>query len=319
MAKTRDEIEEEAIGWVITLRSASARDWEAFARWLEADPRHSTIYDAVALVDADLDALPRRAPKLAVAGAGGAGHAGRTVGRRAVLGWGIAAALVGMIGYASFAPRDTLYEVATTAGERRSVTLADGSRIELNRATRILLDKERPRFARVERGEALFTVVHDDARPFEVEAGDALLRDMGTVFNVVRDEDGSLDVAVAEGAVLFNPGREAVDLRPGMALRQDVGAAPVVKRRDTQAITGWRDGRLVYFDATLAEVAADLSRNSGVPVIADPRLAGRRFSGTILLDRDSDRLLRRAAALMDVEARRTAKGWILTMGAGDTP
>ncbi|QHL90470.1 hypothetical protein GVO57_06010 [Sphingomonas changnyeongensis] len=78
------------------------------------------------------------------------------------------------------------------------MTLADGSRVDLNGGTRIALDRGNPRFARLERGEALFTIVHDEARPFEVHAGDAVLRDLGTVFDVVREPD-RLRVAVAEG------------------------------------------------------------------------------------------------------------------------
>ena len=156
-----------------------------FTAWLEADPAHPAAYEEPALADAELDgagaAARRPEPPLR------AGAAPRRCGSAAdVLGGAIAAALVGA---------DRLWHAR--AGRRRPMrsrrgrataaasTLADGSRIDLNGATRIVLDRDNARFATLERGEALFTVVHDEARPFEVEAGDARLLDLGTVFNVV--------------------------------------------------------------------------------------------------------------------------------------
>jgi transmembrane sensor len=230
----------------------------------------------------------------------------------------VAAALVGAIGFAALQPGEDLYAVATGAGEQRMVALADGSRIHLNGSTRLVLDRDNARFARLDEGEALFSVVHDDSRPFQVETGDALLRDMGTVFNVVHDEDGTIRVEVAEGAVRYEEGRERVDLGPGMTIRKEPGRRAVAGSRSAEAITGWREGRLTYSNATVAQVAADLSRSMGVDVTADARVAARPFSGVIRLDDDAERLFRRVSALLGVEARRSGDGWVLT-GGGETP
>src|SRR3546814_9914530 len=64
------------------------------------------------------------------------------------------------------------YTIATVPGARRTIDLADGSRIELNGDTRITLDKAAPRFASLDRGEAMFHVRHDDSDPFVVMVGD---------------------------------------------------------------------------------------------------------------------------------------------------
>ena len=309
------EIEEQAIGWHIRLRAAGPAEWEAFTAWLEADPAHLAAYEEAALADAELDELrppaptePRFEPNPAPR---------RWMSRRTVLGGAIAAAIVGMVGYGALAPDGSPYAVETAAGQRRSIALADGSRIDLNGATRIVLDRENVRFARLEQGEALFTIVHDEARPFEVEAGDARLQDLGTVFNVVRD-GGLLEVGVAEGAVRFNPDAEALDLRPGMALSREPGGAPRISRREPEAVTGWRRGRLTYASANVRRVASDLSRNLGVPVQAGRDVAARPFTGVIMLDRDPQRSVDRAAALMGVGVRRSGAGWILQTGAGET-
>ncbi len=295
---------------MIRLREADAEAWEDFSRWLEADPAHLAAYEEAALADLEAESLPNRKPRPILPAE--APQAAPRVGRRTFIGWGVAAALVGAIGLATLQPRDELFAVATAAGERRAVALADGSRIHLNGSTRLVLDREDPRFARLEQGEALFSVVHDDSRPFRVQAGGARLRDMGTVFNVVHDEDGTIRVEVAEGAVRYEEGRERVDLGQGMTLRKERGGRPVVGRRSAEAITGWREGRLVYANATIAQIAADLSRNMGVEVSAEAGVASRPFSGVIRLDRDPERLFGRVAALLGVEARRSDEGWLLT-------
>lgn len=311
-------IEEEAIVWHIRLRSAEPDEWEAFTAWLEADPAHLHAYEEAALADEELDALqppsPAPAPQPIMRALP---HERRRPSRRLFLGGAIAAAIAGMIGYGALGPGSSPYAVETAAGERRSVALADGSRIDLNGGTRIVLDRERPRFARLERGEALFAVVHDDARPFEVDAGDAQLVDLGTVFNVIR-EARLLEVGVAEGVVRVDSHGAAVELRPGMVLRRDGDHAPAVLRREREAISAWRGGRLVYASATVGRVASDLSRNLGVPVRARPDVAARPFTGVIVLDADPERAMDRAASVLGLGARRSDAGWILQTGAGET-
>jgi transmembrane sensor len=220
--------------------------------------------------------------------------------------------LVATLGYVTLDSTDNLLRLETAAGARRSHTLADGSRIDLNGATVLVLDRTRPRFAKVEKGEALFTVVHDPERPFGVEAGGTYIKDVGTVFNVAFS-GGELEVAVAEGEVILNPNREAVNLSAGMVIRTE-GARAVVSRTEVESIGGWRAGRLSYDAASFSKIAQDLSRNLGIPVKLDPQLAKRRFSGVIVLDPDRTLVLRRVAGLLEVDARRTGDGgWNLTV------
>jgi transmembrane sensor len=319
MQGMNERIEEEAIGWVVRLRDAGPDDWETFTAWLEADPAHAAAYEEMALADADLDALRPSAPTPSAPAwlAPEAPARRRWATRRTFLGGAIAAALVGMIGYGALAPDGSVYGVETRAGERRTVALADGSRVELNGGTRLMLDRDRPRFARIDHGEALFTIVHDPADPFEVAAGDDLLRDVGTIFNVEREQD-LLEVGVAEGAVLFNPDGEAVALDPGTGLRRRAGRPLELLRREPDAVTGWREGRLSYASATIGEVATDLGRNLGVPVTAGPDVAQRTFTGIIMLDRDPASAIDRAARVLGVGAQRAGEGWTLKNGAGET-
>jgi transmembrane sensor len=312
-------VDEEAIAWVVRLRDAGAEDWEAFTLWLEADPAHQAAYGVAAL--ADLDAEDLAPPPRPVQPAWTPAEPVRHPNRRRFLGWGagaMAAAVAGLVAWSTIPAGAALYAVETRPGEHRRVDLADGSHIDLNGATRIQLDRNNVRFAGLEQGEALFTVVHDTDHPFEVEAAGTRMRDLGTTFNVVA-ERGAVEVGVSEGRILFDPQGAAVDLSPGMSLRRAAGARPVVMRTEPDAIGGWRAGRLSYRSATVEQVAGDLTRNLGVSVRASPSVAGQVFTGVIMLDPDKGAAVRRAASLLGVSAGRSGNGWILTVGSSETP
>lgn len=303
MTNQEQHIREQAIGWVIRLREPAFDDWDGFTDWLEQDPRHNDAYERAALADeeaAEVLSAPPPRPILPVQGS-------RAPTRRLVLGSVLAASLVAFFGFSTL--RSSEYVIETAPGERRSVTLASGDRIDMNGGTRLVLDRDNVRFAELERGEALFTVGHDEARPFVVEAGDAVLHDVGTVFNVAHGDAG-LDLAVSEGAVVFNPDRDAVLVRAGRALRTVKGAGPRLRDVPVTDVAGWRDGRLTYSDEPLSAVAADLSRNLGVDVTVAGN-AGRPFSGVILLGARDEALMRRLGPLLDVDVRRSGEGWTL--------
>jgi transmembrane sensor len=166
-----------ALDWVIRQRDPTFADWEKFADWLAADPAHAQTYHELAALDGDLAALPVAAPVPPV----------RRVNRRFWLGGALAASLavVAGIGVLRQAPAD-MQRIETAMGETRMVALADGSRIAINGGSTILLDKADPRRATLERGQALFHVVHRDDAPFRVSVGTAQLVDIGTIFDVTR-------------------------------------------------------------------------------------------------------------------------------------
>jgi transmembrane sensor len=98
--------------------------------------------------------------------------------------------------------RTQRYPLFTTdIGERRSITLVDGSTVDLNARSRLRIE-----FSRSERrvellgGQALFQVAKDKHRPFIVASGEATVRAVGTQFDVYRKDSGTT-VTVLEGRV----------------------------------------------------------------------------------------------------------------------
>lgn len=300
MAGDEDKIGAEAIAWTIRTGEPDFAEWEVFAAWLEADPRHAARYYAL---QGDADELAALIPPPEPVRA-----APRRLARRGWLAGAVAATLAGVVGVSVLQTRPDPFVVETAPGGRRTVTLADGSRIALNGGTRLTLDRGDQRYAVIDRGEALFTVRHDPARPFKVKVGADELIDVGTVFDVIRS-DGKTWVGVAEGALIFNPRNEAVPLPAGRALSTSDGVADVqVGDIATTSVGSWQRGQLDFAGAPLADVAAALSRATGVRFTVVPALAARTFRGTIALA-DLRQDPARLEPLLGVAMRRTPGGW----------
>lgn len=310
-------IMDEAIAWHVRLQGPAADGalWAAFTAWMEADPAHADAYDAVALADDRLsDELAETiAPETyePLATNDNEPRARSWYRRTAFL--SVAASLILALFLTPLLLRSPDLDVITTQpGETREIALGDGSAITLNGGTTIHLDSKAERFARLDSGEAIFTIKHDSARPFVVETEDGTLRDLGTIFNVRQSASG-LEVAVSEGSVQYEPGTEAVTVTAGKQLRVQRGkSSAVLTAIDPASVGGWRQGRLSYRDASLATIAVDLSRSLGTSVTVSPDLANRRFSGVIRIDRDEAKLFRQLESLLGVHARHSAKGWQLT-------
>ncbi len=297
----------EAIDWVIRLRDPATADWIGFTDWLEKSSDNAAAYDAVALADADMAVAADNMaqPENMRAANDNIGRYRRYAGIAAVLFFAIIAYPL----YNVFTPA---YSIETALGEQRDVALDDGSLVELNGGTRLTLDKRNSRLVSLDYGEAQFTVKHDGTKPFTVRTGGSVIQDIGTVFNV-RREDTETELAVSEGSVLFNPGNQAVLLNKGQKLfANDGNVKPSLSNVDPAIIGGWKSGRLSYEAAPLAKVASDLSRFIGKRVTVATNIADRNFTGTIFIGGKDAVALDRISTLMGVRATPTASGWQLT-------
>ncbi|MBA3998953.1 MAG: hypothetical protein C0466_17570 [Candidatus Accumulibacter sp.] len=192
----------------------------------------------------------------------------------------------------------------TAPGETQLIALEDGSTVELAGGSTLAL--EGARAARLEGGQALFTIRHDAANPFVLTAGGERLVDAGTVFDV-RLAGETLDVAVAEGAVIVDPQGQAIRLDPGeRAVRQ--GGRFRRAEVDAAAVGEWRRGRISFEGAHLAEIAAELTRATGTRFTSTD--TATRLSGSIAVDavRAEPQALE---PLLGVRITRSDDGWMI--------
>ena len=306
----QETIRAAAIAWHIRLRDGGDADWDAFADWLAEDPAHAETYDRIE--QADLDIAPLLPDLVFRTAANDTDAEHRPIApsrRRWFLGGGaLAASIAAAI---AIAPQfmSQGYEVATAPGQTRIVMLDPATRITLNGATRMTFDHGNPRFAALASGEALFNIRHDSARPFRLEIGDDRVEDAGTTFNVVRD-GGEVQIAVAEGKVVYNPESDAIPLDAGQGLVSKAGNGGIrLVRTPPAAVGAWQRKQLIYRGEPLSHIAEDLSRALGVKIIVSPAIAARTFHGTIAIDGSRPEILARLRRALDVDLEAGSDSW----------
>lgn len=311
--------------WVVRLgrQDAPRSTLAAFERWLAADPKNLADYQDAkrllaetrqlrAMFVGDLNLIP---PATAAAR------------RREKTGWKSLALAGGLVaaGLAvAIAPtllirfQDPLAGAATYAtavGEIRDVTLADGSVVTLDTATtlRAKVDGKVRRLA-LDKGGAYFAVAHDKAHPFQVALADRQVIVTGTHF-ATSLRDGRARVELLEGSVEVSRPRqsaEAVHLVPGEQVSYQAGGA--VRREapiDPATAVAWRQRRLVFQDAALSEVLAELGRYTDARIrLADPALGRQRVTAMLPLDGQGT-VIARAAKVLPVALKSAGPGEVV--------
>lgn len=174
---------------------------------------------------------------------------------------------------------------ATGMGEVLRVPLPDGSSLVLNSDSEISFDfSKSQRQVRLVKGEALFEVASDPARPFSVVAGPTRVTAIGTAFSVHRRQGGDLEVVVREGTVDVDGGdpqpvRVTANFKASTRPGFNVEIEPL-QLEETGRRLAWSDGMLAFDGDTLAQAAAQFARYSTVRIlIDDPEIAQRRVAG----------------------------------------
>jgi transmembrane sensor len=275
---------------------ASAAEQASVDQWLAANPGERTEMLVLARVLREGEVVPAPATRTV---SPPSMPSRRAVAHRHTWAWGtaaVAAALVGVIALGTFVRRGAAPERSAKhvyiapAGHRATVTLADGARALLAPATTITTQRSAAGTVVSVQGAALFTVTHDDRAPFVVRMGSTDVRVLGTTFMVRHYTYEPLaHVAVTEGRVSVRStdttaatAREIVLTENMVAMVDDSGRI----RRDSAAVasdyTAWTTGRLVFRDAPVREIVAEIGRTYGVDIrLADTSASARRMTWTV--------------------------------------
>jgi transmembrane sensor len=319
----------EAARWRMRLAGSPQERGDEFRAWLMADARNG---EAWSQVQTAWDAMDARAtsPKLvqwrqdALAYVGRAAVSSGTAGRVRrpwAIALGVAASLVLAAGAALWSSY-RFDDYRTTPGERRVVTLADGSEVALDSDSEVKV-----RFGRHARelilvaGQARFNVAHDMLRPFSVQAQHHEVVATGTSFNV--DLTGAdLVVTLIEGRVVVLPppaSRESEStLDAGEQLVLSPVAPPRIVRVNVDHAIAWESGSLIFDNEPLSKVIRRVSRYGGPPIsLADAPTANLRISG-VFREGDIRGFLDTVASYLALSAEQQPDGSIrLRRGAAE--
>ena len=289
--------DEKAALWAARLDGSelSAADRAQLDDWLASDPAHRSLLSRYCQFSADLEqplaalvasgavtlpSPPRRSPWI-----------NRWKLFTATLAMAAAAAVVIAVWVKQ--PVTQITAFATAQSQRQSLSLADGTRVELNAHTRmdIVLSRTERR-VRLTQGEAYFDVHPDASRPFIIETRAGSVRVTGTTFNMRVDGSAALEVAVIEGSVQVQAGAQRPPHAPPVLLAagQSLLSNPrgvSIKTLSAAALAdviAWRHGQIVFEGVPLREALATFGRYHGRAMTATDAAAALPLGGRYSLD-----------------------------------
>ncbi|MFT3727870.1 MAG: FecR domain-containing protein [Terricaulis sp.] len=284
---SRAEIE--ASRWIARLEAdnVSLNDHRSFRRWLESRPENRLAYEDIARTWDKLDLLKflHEPPP-------------PTTARHSRRGLLIGATSVAAIAVLAVAAAPTLQDAGAKAyrtriGERQSDSLSDGSQVRLNADTeiRVRIDAY-ARQVRLARGEALFEIQSDPARPFIVSTPFGEVRTYAGTFSIklrggyarATIVSGSIEGIGIRSSLPFNTQAQSIQVETDQELvlgsnrlRSETTDAARVARR-----LAWQDGMLAFDSETLRDAADDVAAQTGARFrFANEATANRRVSGYI--------------------------------------
>jgi transmembrane sensor len=183
----------------------------------------------------------------------------------------------------------------TQWGERREVTLSDGSIMDLAPYSEVRVRYEvNARMIALDHGEALFHVAKNADRPFIVQAAHTRVRAVGTVFNVERSDQG-VSVTVVEGQVTVtqqpadtrgsgaHDASAATDVSLGVdeqLVISSAGEATAIRKVKGEMEVAWAAGQLIFDNESVADIARRFNLYNRIQIqVLDRDLAARRVSG----------------------------------------
>ena len=180
-----------------------------------------------------------------------------------------------VLGYLYFSGTETdekYAEVVTATGSVICYELPDHSVVWLNAGSTLRYPttfKKDNRLVEL-KGEAYFEVQADKDRPFYVNTPNGLsVYVYGTKFNVAAYEDDNyIETVLEKGKVnVITPDQETIVLAPGEQLLYDKQSQKSKKNKvDVYGKIAWKDGKLIFRNASLEEILKRLERHFNVEI-----------------------------------------------------
>ncbi|WP_095095747.1 FecR family protein [Pseudomonas sp. Irchel 3A5] len=292
-----DAVTDAAAHWCMRMHASdcTAEERRAFEQWLDAHPLHTVEYQAMLEIweiseqVVPVNPSPANHENVAKFRTGAASEARGRNWRSYAVAAAVIALVLPVAGYIGWNQGwlPNAYDSYEADGSTRLVTMADGSRVELNLGTRLTFANYKDRRSVVlDKGEAFFEVSHDAQHPFVVKAGQGSVKVTGTKFNVWMYQD-QVRVMLLEGSVQVVSDTS----QPGSGYRLEPGMQASYKNGDFQPqisetyandnSLAWRNGKLVINNLPLAQALPLINRYLPQPILlADNATGAIRIGGS---------------------------------------
>ncbi|CUI60176.1 FecR domain-containing protein [Achromobacter kerstersii] len=305
-----------AVDWLICLQCdptpAELARWQA---WREACPDHDVAWQRVTSMSQVLDAHAAKLPGAVasqVVEQISRSHSGRRRVLLALLGVSVTGALVAVSG------EPAPWRVWTAAyrsgvGERRLLTLEDGTRLMLNTRSAVdtRFDAQARRIVLVE-GEIQIESGQDAAgRPLIVETRSGFVSPIGTRF-IVRQlgDEAQTHVSVQEGAVRIQTRLGGTELRLNRGERTSFDRYSVdAAQPSPDNADAWTSGMVFADNWRLGDFLSELRRYRRGFLRCDPAVAELRVTGAFPVQ-DTDKVLRLIEKILPVRVHTRSAYWV---------
>lgn len=308
-----DAITDAAAHWCMRLHANDCTEQErhAFEQWRDAHPLHAFEYEAMLEIWDVAGDLPRPEPVLPLVR-----PQPEAPWRRLAIAAAVCALALPLAGYGGWhlgwVPN--AYQHFETTDNVRTVTLKDGSQVELNLGSELTYSNYKDqRQVTLKKGEAFFKVSHDTRHPFVVKAAEGRVRVTGTQFNVWMYED-QVKVNLIEGSVLVSSNTDL----PGDGLRLDPAMQASYRRGDftprisqtydNDSSLAWRQGKLVLDDLALSDALPLINRYLDKPLMVADNSTGSIHIGGIYNIKEINGLVKSLPRVLPVYLTRNDNG-----------
>ncbi|MGE4586328.1 MAG: FecR family protein [Mangrovibacterium sp.] len=193
-----------------------------------------------------------------------------------------------------------LNEIISPSGSRTFLELSDGTKVWLNHGSKMIYPQIFTGKIRTVKlsGEGYFEVAHDKTKPFIVETGNMAVKAVGTAFNVkAYQDDVDFETTLETGKVIVlkkapNKNLTVCEMSPGQHLIfNSISNYYSIETGELAKYVSWKEGKLVFNDDHMDQVAQRLSRWYNVEIdIKDPDVKKLTYTATFI-DESLDQIL----------------------------
>jgi transmembrane sensor len=288
----------EAARWFSLLSSgrATAADAQALKEWCRANPLHaeayaraSRLWDMLGPVTAGVSVGEIKITNEAFLPKSGE----RRLARRAFLGGALAASF-GTAAYLAVRPPLGLWpslaelraDVHTNTGEQCKIAVAKGVDVELNTRSSFSIQQSAADGHRIElvSGEAFVTADPHSGSACAITAGSGQIFARNAKVDV-RYENANVRVVCVDGSVDVKHGGKSVTVTSAEQIVYGPDGMSEVGAADSEAVTAWQRGLLIFRQSPLASVIDEVNRyRHGNIVLLNPALSQHLVDARFRLD-----------------------------------
>ena len=309
----RQTLLKEAAGWLMRLDAGelSQSERQSLQSWYQTSAEHRRVWRAACELNRHFFSVPGEFAKPVLGR--------RRVSRRGLLKSAAGAGLLLPVGWAltqRTSWQSWSADYRTAIGERRSLTLSDGSELTLNTETALdVVFDDRQRGVRLYRGEAFLRTNKESARPFITTTAQGGIRAQDAEF-AVRCLPQATAVTVTRGSIVVSPraGPSPQRIEQGKQCHFTAQAIASVSEIPANALA-WRNGELVVDNWPLATFVAELGRYRPGILRCDSAVAALKVSGVFQLD-NTGQALEVLEQVFDLRINRFTDYWV-SIGPAD--